>query len=117
MDIYGHGPYDYIDSDPDVVTVSQYMQKKRKIHQLPFSVERLYYFQQLNLGIDIQRVVDLTMEKFPSLRDSQPTQLHNDNDQTTIVREITQYVTKKTVSVEPWQASSLEQRLRHVSFS
>ena len=73
MDINGHVPYEYIDSYPDVVTISQYMQKKCKIHQLPFSVKRLCYFQQLNLGIDIHKVVDLTMEKFPSLRDSQPT--------------------------------------------
>ena len=55
MDIYGHVPYDYIDSDPDVVTISQYVQKKHKIHELPFSIERLYFYQLLNLGIDIQR--------------------------------------------------------------
>ena len=118
MDIYGHVPYEYIDSDPDLVAISQYVQKKRKIHQFPFSVERLYYFQLLNLGIDIQRVVDVTMEKFPSLRDNQPTQFSSDSDQNTIVREITQYITKKSIGAESWQApQSLEQRLRHISFS
>ena len=118
VDIYGHVPYEYIDSDPDIVAISQYVQKKRKIHQFPFSVERLYYFQLLNLGIDIQKVVDVTMEKFPSLSDNQPTQLYSNSEQTTIVREITQYVTKKSMRTESWQApQSLEQKLRHISFS
>ena len=115
MDIYGHVPYDM--SDPEIAAVSQYLQNKRRIHQVPFSIERLYYFKLLNLGIDIRSVVDLTMEKFPSLKDNEPTELSDDTDRTTIIREITHYVTKKPMPAESWGAPSLEQKLRHISFS
>ena len=115
MDIYGHVPYKYVDSDPEIVAVSQYLQNKQKIHQFPFSNERLYYYKLLNLGIDIRNVVDLTMEKFPSLKDNEPTELCDDTDQATIIREITQYITKKPMSLQ--MSSSLKQKPRQISIS
>ena len=48
VDIDGCSPYEYIDGNPDRIKYSDYLQKKRKIHKIPYSIDIEHcYFMKL----------------------------------------------------------------------
>ena len=96
VDSNGHTPYEYIDGDPDSIKQSEYLQNRRKIHHIPCSIERCYFMKLMNIGIDDEEAVSLTMEQFPSLKEDGPTQPHHDIDHASALKEFTQYITKST---------------------
>ena len=96
VDIAGHTPYEYIDSEPDCIKISEYLQNRRKIYHIPFSVEHCYCMKLFNIGIDIEDAVSLTMEQFPSLKEDGPSQSHHDIDHASALKEFTQYFTGST---------------------
>ena len=89
-------PYEYIDGDPDWIEASELFQSKRKIHHIPYSIEHCYYMKLINIGIDDEEAVSLTMEQFPSLKEDGPTQPHHDIDHASALKEFTQYITYST---------------------
>jgi len=111
-DMHGFTPHEYRDGDPAVIEIADYIKNKRRIHQHCYSAERLYYFKLLNLGIDVKRVVSLTMEEFPSLKEDGHTQPQHNVDRTAIIEELTQYITKRPSVADPWRQPTVEQR-RH----
>ena len=96
VDSDGHTPYDYIDGDPDCIKNSEYFQNRRKIHHIPYSIEHCYYMKLINIGIDDEEAVSLTMEQFPSLKEDGPTQPHHDIDHASALKEFTQYITRNS---------------------
>ena len=96
VDTIGHTPYEYIDGDPDCIKDSEYFQNKRKIHHIPYSIEHCYYMKLINIGIEDEEAVFLTMEQFPSLKEDGPTQPHHDIDHASALKEFTQYITNST---------------------
>ena len=72
VDIDGCSPYEYIDGNPDRIKYSDYLQKKRKIHKIPYSIEHCYFMKLKNNGFDDKEAVSLTMEQFSSLKEDQP---------------------------------------------
>ena len=96
VDSYGHTPYEYIDGDPNCIKDSEYLQNKRKIHHIAFSIEHCYYMKLINIGIDDEEAVSLTMEQFPSLKEDGPTQHHHDIDHASALKEFTQFITNST---------------------
>jgi len=112
VDSEGCTPYEYIDGDPDLVKDSEYIQDKRKIHHIPFSLERCHYMKLVNLGCDEKEAVSLTMEQFPSLKQDGPTQPHLDIDHVSALKEFTHYitVTEKSRDEQRKQPSSEVQR-------
>ena len=94
----GHTPYEYIDGDPrpDAIKNLEYIPNKRKIHHIPYSIEHCYYMKLVNIGIDEEEAVSLTMEQFPSLKENGPTQPHHDIDHASALKEFTQYITYST---------------------
>ena len=93
MDSYGHTPYEHIDGDPDCIEDSEYYQNRRKIHDIPYSIEHCYYMNLRNTGIDDEEAVSLTMEQFPSLKEDGPTRPHHDIDHASALTEFTRYIT------------------------
>ena len=67
VDIDGCVPYEYVDGNPDIARLSKLMQNKRKIYQLSGSAARHYYMRLVNLGIDEEEAVFLTLEQFSSI--------------------------------------------------
>ena len=96
VDSNGCTPYEYIDGDPDFIRHSEYIQNKRKIHHIAFSIEHCYYMKLINIGIDDKEAVPLTMEQFPSLKEDGPTQPHHDIDHASALKEFTQFITGST---------------------
>ena len=96
MDSNGHKPYEYIDGDANWMKDSEYLQNRRKIHHIPYSIEHCYYMKLINIGIDDEEAVSLTMEQFPSLKEDGPTQPHHDIDHASALKEFTQYITRGT---------------------
>ena len=96
VDINGHTPYEYIDGDPDGIKDSERRQNKRKIHHIPYSIEHCYYMKLINIAIDDEEAVSLTMEQFPSLKEDGLTQPHHDIDHASALKEFTQYITNST---------------------
>ena len=96
VDSDGCTPYEYIDGDPNVIKTSEYIQNRRKIHHIAFSIEHCYYMQLINIGIDEDEAVSLTMEQFPSLKEDGPTQPHHDIDHASALKEFTQFITGST---------------------
>ena len=92
----GCTPYEYIDGDPDYIKASEYLQNRRIIYHIPFSIEHCYYMKLVNLGIDEEEAASLTMEQFPSLQEDGPTQPHHDIDHASALKEFTQYITNST---------------------
>ena len=92
----GRTPYEYIDGHPDCIKYSEYIQNSRKIHHIAFSIEYCYYMQLINIGIDHEEAVSLTMEQFPSLKEDGPTQPHHDIDHASALKEFTQFITGST---------------------
>ena len=92
----GHTPYEYIDGDPDCIEVSEYYQNRRKIHHIPYSIEQCYYMKLINIEIDDDEAVNLTMEQFPSLKEDGPTQPHHDIDHASALKEFSQFITHST---------------------
>ena len=45
VDSDGHTPYEYIDGHPDFIKDSEYLQSRRKIHHIPYSIEHCYYMK------------------------------------------------------------------------
>ena len=89
----GCTPYVYIDGDPVAISYSEYLQNRRKIHHIPYSIEHCYYMELFNIGIDEEEAVSLTMERFPSLKEDGPTQPHHGIDYASALKEFTQYIT------------------------
>ena len=87
-------PYEYIDGDPELIETSQYFQNRRKIHHIPYSIEHCYYMKLINIGIDDEEAVSLTIEQFPSLKDDGPTQPHHDIHHASALKEFTQFITQ-----------------------
>ena len=92
----GCTPYDYIDGDPERIETSEYIQNRRKIHHIAFSIEHCYYMKLINIGIVDKEAVSLTMEQFPSLKEDGPTQPHHDIDHASALKEFTQFITGST---------------------
>ena len=111
VDRHGHTPYECSDGNLEFVSYSQHVQNKRRIHHTPFSIEHRYYMKLINDGISNIKAVSLTMEKFPSLKEDDPTQPHHDVDQASGIKEFTQCVTKGLIDDKPWRRPlSQEQR-------
>ena len=96
VDSGGHTPYEYIDGDPDFIKQSESSQNRRKMHHIPYSIEHCYYMKLVNIGIDEEEAVSLTMEQFPSLKEDGPTQPHHDIDHASALKEFIQYITYST---------------------
>ena len=96
VDINSHTPYEYIDGNPDFIKSSETVQNRQKIHHIPYSIEHCYYMKLINIGIDNNEAVSLTMQQFPSLNEDIPTQLHHDIDHTSALKEFTQFITNST---------------------
>ena len=96
VDDDGHTPYEYIDGDPDAIKGSEGLQNRRKIHHIPYSIEHCYFMKLVNIGIDEEEAVSLTMEQFPSLKEDGPTQPHHDIDHASALKEFTQFITHST---------------------
>ena len=96
VDSNGHTPYEYIDGGPECIKDSEYLQNRRKIYHIAFSIEHCYYIQLRNIGIDVKEAVSLTMEQFPSLKEDGPTQPHHDIDHALALKEFTQLITGGT---------------------
>ena len=96
VDRDGHTPYEYIDGNPGWIEDSEHFQNKRKIHHIPYSIEHCYYMKLVNIGIDGDEAVSLTMEQFPSLREDGPTEPHYDIDHASALKEFTQFITHST---------------------
>ena len=96
VDRDGHTPYEYIDGHPNSIEVLEFMQNKRKIHHIPCSFEHCYFMKLINIGIDLEEAISLTMEQFPSLKEDGPTQPHHDIDHASALKEFTQYLTYST---------------------
>ena len=92
----GCTPYEYIDGDPVHIKASEYFHNMRKIHHFPYSIEHCYYMKLINIGIDEEEAVSLTMEQFPSLKEDGPTQPHHDIDHASALKEFTQLITRST---------------------
>ena len=97
VDNNGHIPYEYIDGNPDAIKTSEFIQNKRKIHDIPYSIEHCYYMKLFNIGIDEEEAVSLTMEQFPSLQEDGPIQPHYDIDHASALQEFTQYITHNSI--------------------
>ena len=93
VDSDGCTSYEYIDGNPNWITELEYLQNKRKIHHIAFSIEHCYYMKLVNLGIDEEEAVPLIMEQFPSLKELRPTQPHHDIDHAVALKEFTQFIT------------------------
>ena len=96
IDSDGCTPYEYIDGDPDCIEGSEYFENRRKIHHTPYSIEHCYYMKLVNIGIDEEEAVSLTMEQFPSLKDNRPTQPHHNIDHASALKEFTQFITQRS---------------------
>ena len=97
VDSNGHTPYEYIDGDLKCIKDSEYLQNRRKIHHIPYSIEHCYYMKLINIGVDDEEAVFLTMKLFPSLKEDGPTEPHHDIDHATALKEFTQYITYSNV--------------------
>ena len=96
VDNNDYTPYEYIDGDPECIKALEYAQNRRIIYHIPFSIEHCYYMKLVNLGIDYEEAVSLTMEQFPSLKEDGPTQPHHDIDHASALKEFTQFITKRS---------------------
>ena len=96
VDSYGHTPHEYIDGDPDWIEASEYCQNIRKIHHIPYSIGHCYFMKLINIGIDEEEAVSLTMEQFPSLKQGRPTQPYHDIDHASALKEFTQFIIHST---------------------
>ena len=93
----GLAPYEYIDGDPNCIKDSEYLQNKRKIHHFPYSIEHYCYMKLINIGVDDEEAVYLTMKLFPSLKEDGPTQLYHNIDHASALKEFTQFITYSNV--------------------
>ena len=93
VDSNGHTPYEYIDGNSNFIKDSEYFLNKRIIYHIPFSIEHCYYMKLVNLGIDDEEAVSLTIKQFPSLKEGGPTQPHHDIDRASALKEFTQFIT------------------------
>ena len=91
VDHKGCTPYEYIDGDPDAIKYSEYLQNRRTIHHVPYSIEFCYFMQLINTGMNDEEAVSLTIKQFPSLKDG-PTPPH-DIDHASGLKEFTQFIT------------------------
>ena len=96
VDSDGHTPYEYIDGDLDCIKDSEYLQKRRRIHHIPFSIQHCFFMKLINIGVDDEEAVSLTMEQFPSLKVDDATQTHHDIDHALALKEFAQFITYST---------------------
>ena len=85
-------PLDYVDGNPKIIKISQHMQNKRKIHEHPFSVIRMFYLKKVNSGVVDEEAVTHTMEKFPALKEEGSPQVHYDVDRASVLSEVSKYI-------------------------
>ena len=111
----GCTPYEYIDGDPDFIRISETFQNKRKIFNIPFSIEHCYFMKLVNLGIDDNEAVSLTIKQFPSLKEDSPTKPQHDFEhaRASALKEFTQYITKISVD-EPWRQSLSQAQIKNI---
>ena len=69
----GFIPCDYIDGNPNWIEELEYLQIKRKIHHIPYSIEHCYFMRLVSIENDEEEAVALTMEQFPSLKENRTT--------------------------------------------
>ena len=115
VDSNGCAPYEYTDGDPDCIKTSEMYQNKRKIYNIPFSTEHCYFMKLINLGIDDDEAVSLTMKQFPSLKEDSPTKPQYDFEhaRASALKEFTQYITKISVD-EPWRRSLSQAQIKKI---
>ena len=106
VDSSGCTPYEYIDGDSEFIKLSENFQNKRKIYHIPFNTEHCYYMKLQNDGFSEEEAVALTMQKFPSLKEDDPTQPRCGFEpaRASALKEFTQYITKTSMD-EPWRQS------------
>ena len=88
-----HHIYEYIDDVPAWIENSEYFQSMRKIHHIPYSIEHCHFMKLVNIGINENEAIFLTMEQFPLLKEDGPTQPHHDIDHASALKEFTQFIT------------------------
>ena len=69
----------------------------------------------VNLGIDDDEAVSLTMKQFPLLKEDSPTKSQHDFEyaRTSALKEFTQYITKISVD-EPWRQSLSQAQIKKI---
>ena len=97
VDSYGHTPYEYIDGHPDLLRIQSILKTEDKyIIFLTALNTAIVYRKLINIGIDEEKAVSLTMEQFPLLNEDSPTQPHHDIDYASALKEFTQLITDST---------------------
>ena len=94
-DCNNHTAFDYVDGNPKIIAISQYMQNKRKIHERPFSAVRQFYLKMVNSGVEDEEAVARTMEKFPTLKEEGSTKVYYDVDRASVLSEVSKYISQK----------------------
>jgi len=89
-------PLDYVDGNPNIMEVSHYIQNKRKIHENPFSAARQFYLEMVNSGVEDDKAVARTVEKFPMLKKKGSAKVHYDVDRASVLSEVSKYIGQKT---------------------
>jgi len=115
-DCDGLTPYDYINGNTKAIAHSKLMRNHRIIHQIPGSAEQRYFIQICNMGTEIEEAVTLTMQQFPSLTEDRPTQPHHNVDYASFTKELTQFITKRSSTDQPWRSMKPEQ-IRSLRFT
>ena len=59
VDINGHTPHEHSDAHPEHIKTSKYSQNKRKIHDIPYSIEHCYFMKLISIEIDEKEAVSL----------------------------------------------------------
>ena len=123
----GNTPYQLIDGIPEVIRTSQEIQTLRKIHKVPGSGEYLHYIKLRNLGMTFNEAITLTVEQFPSLTEdglhagkvsshlNPASQPYHDIDHASFTKELMQYITKRSLTDQPW-GSLKSKQTRHLQF-
>ena len=123
VDKNGYTPYDYIDGEPKLISLSKHLQSKRKIHHIPYSTEYFYYMKLVKNGIGDKEAVSLTKKQFSSLEEDKPTQLHHDVEpqdeisRAAAIKEFAQYATKGLVDDNSWKSTLFQEQRQQILFT
>lgn len=98
LDNFGKKPSDYITGDPTLMAYSKYVQRTRKIHDDPYSIEYNYYIKLLKLPMDPELAVSLTMKEFTWLEEERPTRPRR-TDKDKIKADLAQFLIEKPTHV------------------
>ena len=85
-------------SHPNFIKDSEYIQDRSIINHILYtcSTEHCHFMKLINIGINDEEAVSLTMEQLPSLNQDGPTQSHYDIDHASALKEFTQFITNTT---------------------